>query len=408
MKEPTQKKIVLGVSSSISIYKACELVRAFQKHDFPVQVIMTENATKMVAPRLFQALTHHDVYWDLFNETAAERIAHIDLAREAALFLIAPATGNVIGKMASGIADDILTTFYMAADCPVVVAPAMHENMYLHGRTQHNIRLLQAAGVRFLPPEKGPLAGGDVGWGRLAPLEEIVALCLDSLKTSTSLSGKTVLVTAGPTREYLDPVRFLSNRSSGKMGYALAEEAARRGAEVILIAGPTSLPMPLKSIRVHQIETAEQMASAVQDHGDQADVVIMAAAVADFRPARFREHKTKKQEAAGTVDLDRTPDILERLGRDKGGRILVGFAAETEDIDAHARRKLKQKNLDLIVANDVSQPEIGFGSDDNQVRLIFRDGRSFATDKMSKMEISRVILNEIEGIIASEKSPHHS
>jgi phosphopantothenoylcysteine decarboxylase/phosphopantothenate--cysteine ligase len=408
MKDTTNNKIVLGVSSSISIYKACELVRAFQKHGFPVQVIMTPNATKLVAPRLFQALTGREVYWDIFSETSVERIAHIDLARDAALLLVAPATGNVIGKMATGIADDFLTTFYMAASCPVVVAPAMHENMYLHSSTQHNIRLLQAAGVRFLPPEKGPLAGGEVGWGRLAPLDEIVAVCLDCLKMSTGLSGKKVLVTAGPTREYLDPVRYLSSRSSGKMGYALAEEAARRGAEVILITGPTALPVLVSGIRVVQVESAEQMASAVEDRRNQADIVIMAAAVADFRPARFREHKTKKQEAAGTVDLDRTPDILDQLGRNKGGRILVGFAAETEDIDANARKKLKKKNLDLIVANDVSQPDTGFGSDFNQVRLLFPDGRSVSTEKMSKLEISRVILDEIEGIIASEKNRRHS
>jgi len=408
MRETTHNNIVIGVSSSISIYKTCELVREFLKRDFPVQVIMTPNATKLVAPRLFQALTGREVYWDMFAETSVERIAHIDLARNADLFLVAPATGNVIGKMASGIADDFLTTFYMAANCPVVVAPAMHESMYLHRQTQHNIRLLQAAGVSVLLPEKGPLAGGDIGWGRLAPVEEIVAVCLGCLKTSVSLKGKTVLVTAGPTREYLDPVRYLSNRSSGKMGHALAEEAAWRGAEVILITGPTSLPVPKMGVRVIQIETAEQMASAVQDRGERADIVIMAAAVADFRPARYREHKTKKQAAAVTVDLDRTPDILDQLGRNKGGRILVGFAAETDDIDANARKKLKKKNLDLIVANDVSQPDIGFGSDFNQVRLIFPDGRAFLTEKMSKLEISRVILNEIEGIIASEKNPHHS
>jgi len=400
-----KKTVVLGVSSSISLYKACEIVRLLQKRDFQVQVIMTPNAGKLISPRLFQALTGEEVFVDLFAEASVERVAHIDLAREAALFLVAPATANVIGKFAAGIADDFLTTFHLAATCPVVIAPAMNENMYLHGQTQANIDSLKSRGARFVLPGRGQLACGDEGWGRLAEPEEIVEASLEALSRTTGLKGQRVLVTAGPTREAVDPVRYFTNRSSGRMGYALAEEAVSRGAEVFLVSGPVSLPVPVREDHVRRIETAAEMETAVLELAGEVDIVIMAAAVADFRPARAEENKIKKTGAGLKLSLVRTPDILAALGKRKGGPILVGFAAETEKIEENARKKLQDKNLDMLVANDVSRPDVGFGSDFNRVFVVKRDGGSFETEKMSKSEISRVIFNEIEGIIAREEDP---
>ncbi len=400
-----KKSVVLGVSSSISLYKACEIVRLLQKRDLQVQVIMTPNAGKLISPRLFQALTGREVFLDMFADASVERVAHIDLAREAALFLVAPATANVIGKFAAGIADDFLTTFYLAATCPVVIAPAMNENMYLHGQTQENIDKLRSRGARFVLPGRGRLACGDEGWGRLALPEEIIEASLEALSRMSSLKGQRVLVTAGPTREAVDPVRYFTNHSSGRMGYALAEEAVSRGAEVFLVSGPVSLPVPVKQDHVRRVETAAEMETAVLELAGEVDIVIMAAAVADFRPARAEENKIKKTGADLKLSLVRTPDILAALGRRARGPILVGFAAETERIEDNARAKLQDKNLDMVVANDVSRPDVGFGSDFNRVFVITRDGRSFQTEKMSKREISRVIFNEIEGIIAREKSP---
>ncbi len=400
-----KKSVILGVSSSISLYKACEIVRLLQKRDLQVQVIMTPNAGKLISPRLFQALTGREVFLDMFADASVERVAHIDLAREAALFLVAPATANVIGKFAAGIADDFLTTFYLAATCPVVIAPAMNENMYLHGQTQENIDKLKSRGARFVLPGRGRLACGDEGWGRLAPPEEIVEATLEALSRTSSLKGQRVLVTAGPTREAVDPVRYFTNRSSGRMGYALAEEAVSRGAEVFLVSGPVSLPVPVKQNHVRRIDTAAEMETAVLELAGEVDIVIMAAAVAGFRPARAEENKIKKTGADLKLSLVRTPDILAALGRRARGPILVGFAAETGRIEDNARAKLQDKNLDMVVANDVSRPDVGFGSDFNRVFVITRNGRSFQTEKMSKREISRVIFNEIEGIIAREKSP---
>lgn len=396
--------IILGVSSSISLYKACEIVRAFQKREFQVRVIMTPNAGKLISPRLFQALTGHEVFLDLFADSSVERIAHIDLARQASLFLVAPATANVIGKFASGVADEFLSTFFLAASCPVVIAPAMHENMYLHPQTQENMARLRSRGIRFVLPGMGQLACGDEGWGRLAQPEAIVAVGLEALSRSTSLTGKRILVTAGPTRESVDPVRYFTNRSSGKMGYALAEEAASRGAEVTLVSGPVSLPVPFRGGLVRNVETAAEMEAAVFDLSAKADIIIMAAAVADFRPARTEVNKIKKTGADLELTLTRTTDILAELGRRKNSRILVGFAAETEALEDNARAKLQAKNLDMVVANDVSQPDTGFGSDSNRVFVALRDGKSFQTEKLSKREVSSVIFNEIEGIIERKKN----
>ncbi|MFW6140401.1 MAG: bifunctional phosphopantothenoylcysteine decarboxylase/phosphopantothenate--cysteine ligase CoaBC [Acidobacteriota bacterium] len=391
-------KIVLGVSSSISIYKSCEIIRSFQEKGYEVQVVMTKNAAKLVSPVLFKALTGYNVMVDLFEEGVSDHVMHIQLAKEAVLFVVAPATANVIGKMASGIADDFVTTLYTAASCPVVIAPAMNEKMYLNRKTQQNIEYLKTLGVRFIEPEKGYLACQDEGYGRLASVEKIVDESLLLIKKRQSLKGTTVLVTGGPTREYLDSVRFLTNRSSGKMGYELAAEAERRGARTLFISGPSRI-IPQPGIESIKVETAEEMDKQVTKHLEESDIVIMAAAVSDFKFSKKNSRKIKKDSMPSDIRLIQTHDILEKTGKNKEQRILVGFAAESNDIEQNAKRKLKQKNLDMIVANDVSKREIGFESDLNDVTIIHRDGKIVRTGKKSKLEISQNIMDEIEGII---------
>ena len=317
------------------------------------------------------------------------------LAREVSLLLVAPATANMIGKFASGIADDFLSTFQLAVKCPILIAPAMNETMYLHKQTQSNVKRLKGMGVRFVEPEKGYLACKDQGWGRLAPVEKIVSAGIRLLHKSFSLSGNTVLITAGPTREYSDPARFLSNPSSGKMGYELAEEALKRGADVILVSGPTQI-IPPPGVRVQWIQTAEEMEREVDKHFPNANVLIMAAAVADYKFSSVSSQKIKKQTKSQTVSLVQTPDILQKAGKMKGKRILVGFAAETERIKEHALKKARAKNLDMIVANDITKKGIGFGSDFNQVIIVFPDGKSIRSGKKTKSEISAMILDKIE------------
>lgn len=389
------KKIALGVCSSISIYKACEIVRGFQKRGCEVRVIMTANATRLISPRLFSSLTGRKAIVDLFEDELADEIAHVELAKEVSLLLVAPATANMIAKLASGIADDFLSTFYLAVRCPVLVAPAMNEAMYVHKQTQTNIRKLKEIGVRFVAPEKGYLACKDEGWGRLAPIEAIVEAGLEQMEKKDSLSGKTFLITAGPTREHADPVRFLSNPSSGKMGYELAGEALRRGAHVILISGPTSL-IPPKGAVLRKVQTAEEMEREVKKYFPKSDVLIMAAAVADYKFAEVFPQKIKKQSTSRTVRLIRTPDILEGIGKKKGKRIVVGFAAETENIAENAMKKAKEKNLDMIVANDISKKGVGFGSDYNEVIFLFPDGRTLPSGKRTKTEISAALLDMLE------------
>jgi phosphopantothenoylcysteine decarboxylase / phosphopantothenate---cysteine ligase len=399
------KKIALGVTSSISIYKACEVLRGFQKKGLAVQVIMTANAAKLITPRLFSALSGNAAAVDLFGDEPADRISHIALAEEISLLVIAPATANIIAKLAGGVADDFLSTFYLAARCPVLIAPAMNEAMYLHPQTQANILKLQAAGVEFVLPEKGYLACRDEGWGRLVAPEKIVEHGLALLRKSESLKSRTVLVTAGPTREPVDPVRFLSNRSSGKMGYALAAEARRRGARVILVSGATAL-LPPFGVELRSVETAADMSREVKAGFPQADVLIMAAAVADFRPAEPAPQKIKKKEAPSTLKLVPTEDILASLSRRSEGRakkVIVGFAAETADVSAGAARKLREKKLDLIVANDVSREGIGFDSDFNQVVIIDRKGGTLESPPASKREISRLVLDRIEDLLGGKR-----
>jgi phosphopantothenoylcysteine decarboxylase/phosphopantothenate--cysteine ligase len=396
--------IALGVTSSISIYKACEILRSFQKKGIAVQVIMTPNAAKLVSPRLFSALSGRRTAVDLFGEGDPDRIAHISLAEEISLLVIAPATANIIAKLAGGVADDFLSTFCLAVRCPVLIAPAMNEAMYRHPQTQSNIGKLRAAGVDFILPGKGYLACREEGWGRLPDPEKIVERGLQLLEKSESLKNKTILVTAGPTRESLDPVRYLSNRSSGKMGFALAGEALRRGARVILISGPTSLFPPVGA-EMRAVETAAEMAGEVKKYRDRADVLIMAAAVADFRPSTRSRQKIKKRAVPTALRLVPTQDILVALGgaRGRAQGLVVGFAAETENIAANALKKLRAKKLDLIVANDVSRKDIGFDSEDNQVMIISRKGTVVESEKASKREISRLIMDQIEVLLDQKR-----
>ncbi|MBE3129757.1 MAG: bifunctional phosphopantothenoylcysteine decarboxylase/phosphopantothenate--cysteine ligase CoaBC [Acidobacteria bacterium] len=396
------KKVALGVSSSIGIYKACEVVRGFQKNGVEVQVVMTRNAARLISPLLFSGLSGTTTIVGLFEEPMARTVGHISLAKEIALLCVAPATANVIGKFSGGVADDFLSTLFLASRAPVLIAPAMNEAMYLHPQTQANIARLRALGVEFVEPEKGYLACGDEGWGRLAEPESIVKEGLRLIGRTASLKGKTVLVTAGPTREHLDPVRFLSNPSSGKMGYELAREAVARGAEVILVSGPTSL-VPPAGARTEFVRTAAEMQEACLRAFPKADIVVMAAAVSDFRFKEVRPHKAAKAEVGPALAIEKTPDILALLGgKKRPGQFLVGFAAETHDILAHARKKLAAKNADLMVANAVGEGK-GFGTDDNAVRIIAASGPVQETGLLSKLETSRVIFDRIEAALEKKR-----
>ncbi|MGD9345144.1 MAG: bifunctional phosphopantothenoylcysteine decarboxylase/phosphopantothenate--cysteine ligase CoaBC [Candidatus Aminicenantes bacterium] len=395
------EKVVVGICSSISIYKSCEVIRGFQKSGYAVQAIMTKNAARLIQPLLLSAITEYAVLVDTFERRTAENISHISVAKETKLLVVAPATANMIGKMASGIADDFLSTFYMAVGCPVLVAPAMNEAMYLHTQTQLNIKRLKSFGVQFIEPDRGYLACGDEGWGRLASPEKIVEEGLRLMQKSQTLAGRKVLVTAGPTREYLDPVRFLSNRSSGKMGYAIAQEALGRGAVVTLISGPTHISPP-QGVDFVSIQTTDEMADQTYKRYENTDVVIMAAAVSDVTYKDVAPQKMKKKALSQNVKLVPTQDILKKLGEKKGDRILIGFAAETENIETNSLEKIEDKNLDLIVANDVADETIGFGSEHNQVIFIYPDGRTERTDRMSKTDISRLIWDRIEDLIGQK------
>jgi phosphopantothenoylcysteine decarboxylase/phosphopantothenate--cysteine ligase len=395
------KKIALGVSSSIGVYKACEVLRGFQKNGLEVQVVMTANTTRLISPLLFSSLSGLETIVGLFDEPAARTIGHISLAKEISLYCIAPATANVIGKLAAGVADDFLSTLFLAVRCPVLVAPAMNEAMYFHPRTQANIAALKALGVEFVEPDKGYLACGDEGWGRLAEPEKIVAEGMTLIGGTESLKGKRILVTAGPTREFMDPVRFLSNPSSGKMGYELAKEALRRGAEVTLVSGPTTL-LPPAGAKIKKVTTAAEMKEAVLRAFPRADAVVMAAAVSDFRFKDVLAEKAKKRDLAGAVEIEQTEDILALLGKRKKNQVLVGFAAETGDMIGNARKKMAGKRADLMVANPVGEG-LGFGTAANEVHILHPSGKVRSTPRLSKREISRVVFDEIEGVLEKKR-----
>jgi phosphopantothenoylcysteine decarboxylase/phosphopantothenate--cysteine ligase len=373
MSDSRTPTVVLGVTGCIAAYKACELVRELQRAGMRVKVVMTEAATHFVGPATFRALTGEPVATSLWDNPSSARVFHISMAEEADVLVIAPATANVIAKLANGRADDLLTTVALATEAPLIVAPAMNTHMWRADVTQANIASLRERGAVVVEPDTGELACGDVGEGRLAPVDEIAEAVLAAVQCASDLAGVHVLVTAGPTVEPLDPVRFLTNASSGKTGYAIAEEAARRGAGVALVSGPTSLPDPF-GVRTVRVTTALEMRDAVIAAYGDADVVVATAAVSDFRPASPAANKAHKDDALTVVDLARNPDILAELGEGKGARLLVGFAAETRDVVAGARAKLASKNLDLVVANDVSEPGLGFGADVNRVSLVSAHG----------------------------------
>ena len=392
--------VVLGVTGCIGAYKACEVLRELQRRDVDVRVVMTAAATRFVTPMTFEALSRHPVFHDQWAPGASGDIRHVSPADEADLLLVAPATANILGKFARGIADDALSTLYLATRAPVLVAPAMNVNMLEHPAVQENLATLRARGVGVVEPGSGYLACGWLGKGRLAEVGEIVDAGMAALARRRDLEGETVLVTAGPTVEDVDPVRFVSNRSSGKMGYRLAEAARDRGARVILVSGPTSLAAP-HGVEVVAVRSAEEMQRAVADRVGPATVVVAAAAVSDYRPAAASVSKIKKTDGAVTLDLVRTPDILKGLGEAKGGRVLVGFAAETEDLVANARKKLEAKNLDLVVANDVTAARAGFGGDTNAVVLLRRDGTRADVPLASKREVAERILDEVRALRAA-------
>jgi phosphopantothenoylcysteine decarboxylase/phosphopantothenate--cysteine ligase len=366
------RTVVLGVGGGIAAFKACEVARLVVKGRGRVRVAMTPAATRFVGPLTFQAISGAPVVVDLLDEATERSYGHLQLAREADLFLVAPATADLIARLRAGLGDDAVTTTALAVTCPVLLAPAMNTRMWQNPAVQENLAALRARGWHVVGPGAGPLADGDVGEGRLAEPDEI-ALAATRLLGTLDLSGRRVVVTAGPTREPIDPVRFISNPSSGKMGYALAAVAARRGAEVVLVSGPTALPDP-HGVRVVRVDTAEEMARAVDAEAGAMDLFVGAAAVSDYRPASAAPHKIKKGAGDETLTLTRTPDILAGLGARLGGRtggpVLVGFAAETEEVIARAREKLKGKRCDLVVANKVGGPGSAFGADSNRVALV--------------------------------------
>ena len=397
-------KIALGVSGGIACYKAAEILRRLQDRGFDVAVVMTKGAAQFVTPLTFQALSGNKVYMDIFEGASAgtdpaSAYDHIFLAQRIDLFLIAPATADCIAKMAAGIADDFLTTFHLAVQSPVVVAPAMNTRMWEHASVQANLRTLQGRGVHIVQPEIGRMACNTYGPGRLAPVDVIVDYAAGLLSRSQDLKGRRVLVTAGPTVEDIDPVRFLSNRSSGKMGFAIAQAARTRGAEVTLISGPTDLEFP----GVVRVRSTEEMRQAVVERFGQTDVLIKAAAPLDFRPKTVASQKIKKAKAGSSLDLEPTPDILQELGARKDGKVLVGFAAETEDLAKNARAKLKAKNLDLIVVNPVGGPDSGFASDTNRASIIDADGAVQDIPLMSKSQMAEAILDRVTALLGKNK-----
>jgi phosphopantothenoylcysteine decarboxylase / phosphopantothenate---cysteine ligase len=392
-------KILLGVTGCIAAYKAVELLRLLEKQGFEVVVAMTQHAQEFVAPLTFAALSHQPVYTGMFgareeHTSAAENIDHIRLTHSLSALLIAPATANILAKMAHGIADDFLSTLYLANTAPVIIAPAMNVNMWNHAATRENLQILKSRGHILVEPGEGYLAEGISGKGRLADLDLIVEAVCSAVFATTDFSGKTVLITAGPTCEDLDPVRFISNRSSGKMGYALAAAARQRGARCILISGPTALEAPAGVERI-MVRSARQMREAVLSQFDGADIIIKAAAVADYQPIETSPQKIKKKAETFQLELRKTPDILAELGKLKGHRILVGFAAETDQPRENALQKMKSKNLDLIITNDVTQAGAGFDVDTNIITIFDREGTEQLIPLQPKLQVAHAILNRI-------------
>ncbi len=394
------KTIVLGVTGGIAAYKAVDLASKLTQAGAKVEVIMTEAATRFVAPLTFRSITHRPVVTDMFEPAAEFSLEHIALSEAADIVVIAPATANIIAKLTHGIADEMLSATVLATEAPVVVAPAMNVNMYQNSITQENIAVLKKRGFIFVDPEYGRLASGRMGMGRLTGVENIIGAVRQTLGRRSDLAGRRVVVTAGGTREAIDPVRYIGNRSSGKMGYALAEAARDRGARVTLITAPVSIAEP-PGIEVVRVESAVQMKEAVEKAVLDADALIMAAAVADYQPKQAAGSKIKKEKTGAglALELVRTPDILAEVS---GNFVRVGFAAETEDFVENARRKLKEKKLDLIAANDVTAPDSGFGTDTNRVTLIDREGKAEELPLLSKRDVADRILDRVVGMMGGK------
>lgn len=389
------KCVVIGVTGGIAVYKALDVISALRKKDIEVHVIMTESASKFVNPLTFQSISQNMVVTDMFAEPKAWEIQHISLAQKADLMLIAPATANVIGKISNGIADDMLSTTVMATKAKVLIAPAMNTNMYQNPIVQNNISKLKDFGYKFIEPASGRLACGDIGIGKLADVNIIVERVIEELKDKEQdLLGKKVLVSAGPTIAPIDPVRYITNRSTGKMGYAIAKEARDRGAEVILVSGPTNLEPP-KNVKIINIKTNEEMKKEILQNFKWADIVIKSAAVADYKPKEYSKEKIKKGEGDLNICLTRDNDILKFLGEIKTHQVLVGFAAESDNVLENAERKLKNKNLDFIVANDITSSDTGFGSEDNKVVILSKNNEKLELEKMSKKKVASNIFDMI-------------
>ncbi len=389
-----KKCVVLGVTGGIASYKALDIVSKLKKLNYDVNVIMTKSALQFIHPLPFQSLSGNMVSKDMFEEPKAFEIQHISLAKKADMILVAPATANIIGKVANGIADDMLSTTIMAATCPVVFVPAMNTNMYKNPIVKNNIEKLKGFGYEFINPISGRLACGDVGEGKMADTEDIVEIADSMLYPIKDLTGKNVLVTAGPTLAPIDPVRYITNKSSGKMGYSIAKEARDRGAKVTLVSGPTNLRTPL-GVDIIKINTNGEMLKAVKDNFKNQHIVIKSAAVADYKPKEYKEHKIKKTGDDLNLALIRDKDILKELGLIKENQILVGFAAESKDLLDNAKSKLEKKNLDFIIANNILSKETGFASEDNLVTIISRDGHIKNLEKMSKREVAKEIFDTI-------------
>ncbi|MGZ4207642.1 MAG: bifunctional phosphopantothenoylcysteine decarboxylase/phosphopantothenate--cysteine ligase CoaBC [Actinomycetota bacterium] len=389
-------RVLLGVSGGIACYKAVEVARLLVKAGATVQVIMTASAQRFVGPATFAAVTHRSVPTDVFD--SPELVVHVKLARECDVVLVAPATANIVAKMANGIADDLLTNVLLNSTKPLVVAPAMHTEMWEHAATQQNIRTVRDRGAVIIDPEEGELAGGDEGVGRLADPQTITHAVAEILARGHDLAGARIIVTAGGTQEPIDPVRYISNRSSGKMGFAIAREAANRGAHVTLVTAPVALSEP-ERVEVVRVRTAQEMRDAVVDRFDDADVVIKAAAVADFRPRTVPSRKIKKADAPAAIELEPTVDIAAELGAMKKRQILVGFAAETDDHAEAARRKLVAKNLDFVVLNDVRANDAGFEVDTNRVTILGADGTEEAVPLQLKSGIAKVICDKVANVL---------
>ncbi|MFN2614233.1 MAG: bifunctional phosphopantothenoylcysteine decarboxylase/phosphopantothenate--cysteine ligase CoaBC [Actinomycetota bacterium] len=392
--------MLLGVCGGIAAYKAVELARSLGKAGARVQVVMTDSATSFVGTLTFASLTKRPVFTNVFEEE--HTVLHVKLAREADVVVVAPATANAIAKMANGIADDLLTNVLLTAACPVVVAPAMHTEMWEHPATRTNVETLRTRGISIVEPESGELAGGDEGVGRLAEPSDIARAVAETLTHGRDLAGVRFVVTAGGTQEPIDPVRYITNRSSGKMGYAVAREAAMRGARVTLVTAPTSLPVPERVDAIH-VRTVQEMRDAVVELFDDTDVVVKAAAVSDFRVANVSDRKIKKADAGPAIELALNPDIAAELGARKTHQLIVGFAAETDDHLAGARKKLAAKNLDMIVLNNVRETDAGFEVDTNRVVILGNDGTEEALPLMPKSQVARELCDRIVAILRAHE-----